>query len=65
MSAPISFARGAPCPEALNATLVAECTVAALREDGVRLLSYGTGQGYPRCATGSRPGTAWAPIGCS
>jgi DNA-binding transcriptional MocR family regulator len=43
----ISFARGAPAPEALNASLVAECAAAALAEDGARLLSYGTGHGYP------------------
>jgi 2-aminoadipate transaminase len=43
----ISFARGAPCPEALASDLIAECTRAALEEDGVRILSYGTGQGYP------------------
>ena len=47
MASPISFARGAPCPEALAAGLIAECTRAALEADGVRLLSYGTGQGYP------------------
>jgi len=43
----ISFARGAPAPQALAADLVAECATAALRDDGVRLLSYGTGHGYP------------------
>jgi DNA-binding transcriptional MocR family regulator len=43
----ISFARGAPAPEALAADLVAECAAAALHDDGVRLLSYGTGYGYP------------------
>lgn len=47
MPAPISFARGAPCPEALASDLIAECTRLALEADGVRLLSYGTGQGYP------------------
>jgi len=45
--APISFARGAPCPEALASDLIADCARAALEADGVRLLSYGTGQGYP------------------
>jgi DNA-binding transcriptional MocR family regulator len=43
----ISFARGAPCPEALSSDLIAECARAALADDGVRVLSYGTGHGYP------------------
>jgi DNA-binding transcriptional MocR family regulator len=43
----ISFARGAPCPEALASDLIADCARAALEADGVRVLSYGTGQGYP------------------
>jgi 2-aminoadipate transaminase len=43
----ISFARGAPCPEALASDLIADCARAALADDGVRVLSYGTGQGYP------------------
>jgi len=43
----ISFARGAPCPEALASDLIAECARLALEEDGVRVLSYGTGNGYP------------------
>jgi 2-aminoadipate transaminase len=43
----ISFARGAPCPEALRPDLIAECAREALREDGIRILSYGTGDGYP------------------
>jgi 2-aminoadipate transaminase len=43
----ISFARGAPCPEALSTDLIADCTQRALATDGVRLLSYGTGAGYP------------------
>ncbi len=47
MSDSISFARGAPCPEALSTDLIAECSQKALAADGVRLLSYGTGQGYP------------------
>ena len=47
MSRVISFARGAPAPEALSADLVASCAQAALAEDGVRILSYGTGEGYP------------------
>lgn len=47
MPTSISFARGAPCPEALSADLIADCARAALRDDGVRVLSYGTGDGYP------------------
>lgn len=47
MTRVISFARGAPAPEALNADLVARCTEEALAADGVRILSYGTGEGYP------------------
>ncbi|MGD9695179.1 MAG: PLP-dependent aminotransferase family protein [Thermoleophilia bacterium] len=47
MPSSISFARGAPCPEALASDLIAECTRAALEADGVRVLSYGTGNGYP------------------
>lgn len=43
----ISFARGAPCPEALSADLIAACTAEALRVDATRVLSYGTGNGYP------------------
>jgi DNA-binding transcriptional MocR family regulator len=43
----ISFARGAPCPEALASGLIAECAREALEQDGVRVLSYGTGHGYP------------------
>jgi DNA-binding transcriptional MocR family regulator len=43
----ISFARGAPCPEALSGDLIAACTRDALAGDAVRILSYGTGQGYP------------------
>lgn len=43
----ISFARGAPCPEALSGDLIADCARAALDADAVRLLSYGTGNGYP------------------
>jgi 2-aminoadipate transaminase len=43
----ISFARGAPCPEALASDLIADCTRLALQDDGVRVLSYGTGNGYP------------------
>ena len=47
MATSISFARGAPCPEALSGDLIAECTRKALAADAVRILSYGTGQGYP------------------
>ncbi len=43
----ISFARGAPCPEALSGDLIATVTAAALSHDATRILSYGTGQGYP------------------
>jgi 2-aminoadipate transaminase len=43
----ISFARGAPCPEALAADLIADCARRALESDGTRVLSYGTGGGYP------------------
>lgn len=43
----ISFARGAPCPEALSGDLIADCARAALDADAVRLLSYGAGNGYP------------------
>ncbi len=47
MANSISFARGAPCPEALSGDLIATCTRDALAADAVRILSYGTGQGYP------------------
>ncbi|MFN8108283.1 MAG: PLP-dependent aminotransferase family protein [Thermoleophilia bacterium] len=47
MSDAISFARGAPCPEALSGDLIANCTAEALRADATRILSYGTGNGYP------------------
>lgn len=47
MPSPISFARGAPCPEALAGDLIARCARAALDADHVRVLSYGTGLGYP------------------
>jgi DNA-binding transcriptional MocR family regulator len=43
----ISFARGAPCPEALSGDLIGESAVAALAGDATRILSYGTGHGYP------------------
>ena len=44
--APISFARGAPAPECLDAPLLADCARAALERDGTTILSYGTGGGY-------------------
>ena len=47
MATSISFARGAPCPEALSGDLIAACTREALAADAVRILSYGTGNGYP------------------
>lgn len=47
MSATISFARGAPCPEALSGALVGQAAIAALAADATRILSYGTGHGYP------------------
>ena len=47
MPSSISFARGAPAPEALATGLVADMARAALEADGVRVLSYGTGNGYP------------------
>ncbi len=43
----ISFARGAPCPEALSGDLVGQAAVTALAGDATRILSYGTGHGYP------------------
>ena len=47
MSATISFARGAPCPEALSGDLVGRAANEALAADATRILSYGTGHGYP------------------
>ncbi len=44
--APISFARGAPAPECLDAALVSDCAAAALVRDGTTILSYGQGGGY-------------------
>jgi DNA-binding transcriptional MocR family regulator len=43
----ISFARGAPAPEALDGGLIARCATAALEADPTVILSYGTGGGYP------------------
>ena len=44
--APISFARGAPTPECIDAALISDCARAALDRDGVAILSYGQGGGY-------------------
>ena len=44
--APISFARGAPSPDCLDADLLAACAAAALERDGTAILSYGPGGGY-------------------
>ena len=44
--APISFARGAPAVECLDADLIADCVSAALARDGATILSYGQGGGY-------------------
>jgi 2-aminoadipate transaminase len=41
----ISFARGAPAPECLDAELLAECAAAAIRSDA-SVLGYGPGGGY-------------------
>lgn len=46
MTTTISFARGAPHPDALQPDLVAECASRALAGDGARILSYGDGRGY-------------------
>jgi 2-aminoadipate transaminase len=44
--APISFARGAPTPDCIDAPLISDCAQAALARDGVAILSYGQGGGY-------------------
>ncbi|MBM3678276.1 MAG: PLP-dependent aminotransferase family protein [Actinobacteria bacterium] len=44
--APISFARGAPTLECIDADLISDCARAALARDGVAILSYGPGGGY-------------------
>ncbi len=44
--APISFARGAPNPAALDPALVADCARTVLERDGKTILSYGSGGGY-------------------
>jgi 2-aminoadipate transaminase len=41
----ISFARGAPAPECLDAELLAECAAASIRRDK-SVLAYGPGGGY-------------------
>jgi DNA-binding transcriptional MocR family regulator len=41
----ISFARGAPAPECLDAELLADCAAAAVRRDAT-VLAYGSGGGY-------------------
>jgi 2-aminoadipate transaminase len=41
----ISFARGAPAPECLDAELLADCAAAAIRRDPT-VLAYGPGGGY-------------------
>jgi DNA-binding transcriptional MocR family regulator len=41
----ISFARGAPAPECLDADLLADCAAAAIRKDK-SVLAYGPGGGY-------------------
>ena len=43
----ISLARGAPAPECLPVEELADCAKAALERDGVTILSYGPGGGYP------------------
>ena len=43
----ISFARGVPAPECLPVEELADCARAAVERDGDRVLSYGTGGGYP------------------
>jgi 2-aminoadipate transaminase len=43
----ISFARGVPAPECLPVEELADCARAAVERDGARVLSYGTGSGYP------------------
>ena len=44
--APISFARGAPAPELLPATELAECAFDAARRWGAPLFAYGPGAGH-------------------
>jgi 2-aminoadipate transaminase len=44
----ISFARGAPAPEAIAVELLADCARAAIEKGGAPVLSYGPGGGYPQ-----------------
>jgi 2-aminoadipate transaminase len=44
---PISFARGAPAPELIPATELADCAHAVARREGAGVFSYGPGGGYP------------------
>lgn len=43
----IAFARGVPSPDALPVDTIKSCIADAMAEDGKRILSYGTGGGYP------------------
>src|SRR6266404_9160140 len=43
----VSFARGAPAPECLPVSELADCARAAIEADGTAILSYGPGGGYP------------------
>jgi DNA-binding transcriptional MocR family regulator len=42
----VSFARGAPAPECLPVSKLAECARTAVARDGASVLSYGPGGGY-------------------
>src|SRR5437899_40037 len=42
----VSFARGAPAPECLPVSELADCSRAAVERDGTAVLSYGSGGGY-------------------
>jgi len=42
----VSFARGAPAPECLPVSELADCARAAIESDGQAVLSYGPGGGY-------------------
>ncbi|HVC88258.1 MAG TPA: PLP-dependent aminotransferase family protein [Gaiellaceae bacterium] len=44
--AAISFARGAPAPECLPVSELADCARAAIERDGTTILSYGPSSGY-------------------
>ena len=43
---PISFARGAPAPELIPASELAECAYAIARREGAKVFAYGSGAGY-------------------